>query len=62
MGSAYDNSLTVEGRITWPKGVFSTHAKTLISGVCTVDPEKRLGYGKGGWAAVMRHPWFTSGE
>lgn len=61
MGSAYDNSLTVEGRITWPKGVFSANAKTFISSLCTVDPDKRLGYGKGGWAAVMRHPWFTSG-
>jgi serine/threonine protein kinase len=57
LGSAHDNSMTLEGRIAWPKGIFSPTAKAFISCLCTVEPGKRLGAGKSGWAAVMKHPW-----
>lgn len=59
MGSSYDNQLTVEGRISWPRGIFSRDAKDLITRLLTVDPAKRLGSGPQGWKQVMAHPWFA---
>lgn len=36
----------------------STDARSLISGLCTVDVSKRLGNIQGGAGAVKAHPWF----
>jgi serine/threonine protein kinase len=59
MGTSYDNALTLEGRITWPKGIFSKEAKDFIARLLTVDPAKRLGSGPNGWKDVLAHPWFS---
>jgi serine/threonine protein kinase len=59
MGTSYDNALTLEGRIQWPRGVFSKDAKDIIARLLTVDPARRLGGGPYGWKDVMAHPWFT---
>ncbi len=38
----------------------STDAQTLLKGLLTRDPAKRLGAGPHGSEAVKRHPWFKS--
>jgi serine/threonine protein kinase len=58
-GTATDNSLTLTGKLSWPKGVFSREAKDLLSRILTVDPARRLGSGQHGWRDVMSHPWFS---
>lgn len=58
MGTSHDNALSLEGRISWPRGVFSRDAKDLITRLLCVDPRQRLGSGPHGWSAVMNHPWF----
>lgn len=58
MGTAHDNALTLEGRITWPKGIFSAEAKDFISRLCMLDNKKRLGGGPIGWKEVQAHPFF----
>ena len=35
-------------------------ARSLISGLCTVDVSKRLGNIQGGANTVKSHPWFAS--
>lgn len=59
LGTAHDNALTMEGRITWPRGVFSREAKDFISRLLCVDPARRLGSSPHGWRDVMAHPWFA---
>lgn len=59
LGTNYDNSLTLEGKIQWPKGIFSRDAKDFISKLLHPDPAKRLGSGPNGWRDVMSHPWFS---
>lgn len=58
MGTAHDNALTLEGRISWPKGIFSAEAKDFISLLCMLDNKKRLGGGPVGWKDVQSHPFF----
>jgi protein kinase A len=38
----------------------SPTARSLISGLCTVDVSKRLGNIQGGASTVKAHPWFAS--
>lgn len=45
------------GKIKWPK-FLSPAALSLLKGLLTRDPEKRLGAGAGGSAAVRAHPFF----
>ena len=49
----------VEGKIRFPSAM-SEDARSVISGLCTVDVSKRLGNIKGGAAAVKAHPWFKT--
>jgi serine/threonine protein kinase len=58
-GCAADNSLTMDGRIAWPKGIFSREAKNLITGLLERDAGARLGAGPAGWKDVMAHPFFA---
>jgi len=37
----------------------SPEARSLISGLCTVDVSKRLGNIQGGANTVKAHPWFA---
>jgi serine/threonine protein kinase len=60
LGTAYDNQLTTEGRVTFPKGLFSREARDLITRLLAPEPAGRLGSGDQGWAAVQAHPWFAS--
>ena len=58
-GTAADNALTLEGRVSFSRSaVFSPAAKDFISKLCTADACKRLGGGAEGWRAVMSHPFF----
>lgn len=59
LGAQFDNALTLEGRITWPRGVFSREAKDLITRLLHPDPAQRLGAGPFGWRDVLAHPWFA---
>jgi protein kinase A len=38
----------------------SPEARSLISGLCTVEVSKRLGNIRGGASTVKTHPWFSS--
>jgi len=59
-GTAYDNQLTCEGRVNYPRGMFSREARDLISRLVHPDPTQRLGGGDAGWREVQSHPWFAS--
>lgn len=59
LGAQFDNALTLEGRITWPRGIFSREAKDLITRLLHPDPAQRLGAGPFGWRDVLAHPWFA---
>jgi hypothetical protein len=59
LGSQYDNALTLEARLSWPRGIFSREAKDFISRLLHPDPAQRLGAGPHGWQEVMSHPWFA---
>jgi serine/threonine protein kinase len=58
-GCAADNELTMDGRIAWPRGIFSQEAVALISGLLEPDAGARLGAGPQGWRSVMAHPFFA---
>lgn len=45
------------GKIKWPK-FLSPNALSLLKGLLTRDPEKRLGAGPNGSAAIRAHPFF----
>ncbi|KAF2646311.1 serine/threonine-protein kinase YPK2/YKR2 [Massarina eburnea CBS 473.64] len=47
----------VEGKVRFPSAM-SEDARSLISGLCTVDTSKRLGNIQGGAGTVKAHPWF----
>ncbi|KAF2672994.1 Pkinase-domain-containing protein [Microthyrium microscopicum] len=49
----------VEGNIRFPSAM-TPDARSLISGLCTVDVSKRLGNISGGAATVKFHPWFRN--
>ena len=52
-GTAADNALTSEGRVTFSRSTpFSPAARDLITRLCTPDPARRLGTGPEGWRAV----------
>jgi serine/threonine protein kinase len=59
MGTQYDNAATIEGKITWPRGIFSKEARDFITKLTAPDPSKRLGSGPQGWKDVMNHSWFA---
>jgi hypothetical protein len=59
MGAAYDNTLALEGKIQFPRGIFSREAKDLISRLCAVERRSRLGEGPHGWREVAAHPFFA---
>lgn len=47
------------GKVKYPK-FLSVDAQSLLKGLLTRDPAKRLGAGPHGSEAVKRHPWFKS--
>lgn len=47
----------VSGVIRFPAAM-SPDAKSIISGLCTVDVSKRLGNIQGGASTVKNHAWF----
>jgi serine/threonine protein kinase len=59
INSMYQKILTNELR--FPSHI-SADAKSLLSGLLTRDPEKRLGSGPEGGAAIKGHPWFRKFE
>ncbi|KAL8706173.1 MAG: hypothetical protein Q9201_000751 [Fulgogasparrea decipioides] len=48
-----------EGRVKFPRDM-DPNARSLISGLCTVNPTHRLGNLSGGVDRVKSHPFFTS--
>jgi hypothetical protein len=49
------------GKLKWPK-FLSPAALSLLKGLLTRDPEKRLGSGPDGSAAIRAHPFFKVGR
>jgi serine/threonine protein kinase len=57
-GTASDNTLTLAGKVVFPRGMFSKHAKDLVTRLCARDRAARLGDGPEGWRDVAAHPFF----
>ena len=51
-------SKIVTGEIVYPEEL-SENAKSLIKGLCTVNPSERLGNIAGGSQTVKEHPFFS---
>jgi protein kinase A len=51
-------ALIKEGHLSFPKDI-SPEAKDLIKSLMKVDPKKRLGAGKMGFAVIKSHPFFS---
>jgi protein kinase A len=49
----------VEGHLRFPSAM-TPDARSIISGLCTVDTSKRLGNISGGASSVKSHPWFRN--
>ena len=48
----------LDGRITFPSGLFSPEAKSLITGLLQTDLSRRLGNQHDGVRGIMSHPFF----
>ena len=44
------------------KGNFSVEAKSLLTGLLSKDPQKRIGSGEGDASEIKSHPWFSGIE
>ena len=49
----------LKGQIEFRPREHSSHARTLISGLCQVKVTARLGYLKGGAEDIISHAWFS---
>jgi hypothetical protein len=48
------------GKISFPDGLFSSHAEDLIEKLLVRNPSKRLGNMKGKISDICKHKWFAS--
>lgn len=57
-----DNEATLHANPAMPPHIFSPAATSLLRGLMTKDPSRRLGCGRRGILEVMEHPFFKAVE